>query len=113
MNRLCFALPFVAAFLLCVVPARPAGAAAGGGQAAAASSPAPAAAPIITRAELEAREAELEAGVEQAKANLHATEGALEECQRWLAQLDREAAAQEKGKAPPAPAANDDHGRIR
>jgi hypothetical protein len=43
----------------------------------------------ITRKALEDRIMELEKGLEQAKANLHAYEGAIADCKFWLEQLDK------------------------
>jgi hypothetical protein len=42
----------------------------------------------MTKEQLEKRKADLIASLEQQKANLHATDGAIQECDYWLAQLD-------------------------
>ena len=41
----------------------------------------------MTKEQIEARKAELQAGLEQLKANMHATNGAIQECNYWLSQL--------------------------
>jgi peptidoglycan hydrolase CwlO-like protein len=65
--------------------------------------------PAVTREQLEKRLAELHAGREQALANVHAFDGAIQECQHWIDELKVEAAKskspveakpQEKSKAP-------------
>lgn len=43
----------------------------------------------ITRAMLTQRLVELEQGLEQAKANLHAYEGAIADCKYWLDKLNK------------------------
>lgn len=57
----------------------------------------------ITVAALEARLAELEQGKAQALANLHAYEGAIQECRYWL-DLAKKAKAVEAAKPAPEPA---------
>ena len=44
----------------------------------------------MTKEQLEKRRAELVASLEQQKANLHATDGAIQECDFWLAELEKE-----------------------
>ncbi len=48
---------------------------------------------MVTRDALQQRKASLEIGLEQLQANLHATQGAIAECDYWLAQLDTPAVA--------------------
>jgi hypothetical protein len=54
--------------------------------------------PVVTRAQLEQRLADLKAGKEQAVANVNAFEGAIQECQHWL---DAVNAAESPKPAPP------------
>jgi hypothetical protein len=54
----------------------------------------------MTREQLEQRKAELVASLEQQKANLHATDGAIQECVYWLAQLEVEAVKPEETLKP-------------
>jgi hypothetical protein len=42
----------------------------------------------MTREQLEKRKAELIASLEQQKANIHATDGAIQEVNFWLSKLD-------------------------
>jgi hypothetical protein len=46
----------------------------------------------MDREKLEKRKADLLASLEQLKANMIATDGAIQECNYWLAQLDTEEA---------------------
>lgn len=43
---------------------------------------------MITRAQVEGRMEELKRQQEQLRANLHAVDGALQDCEYWLARLD-------------------------
>ena len=46
-------------------------------------------APTISKSELESRLEVLKQGLEQAKASVHAYEGAIADCQYWLDQLGK------------------------
>jgi hypothetical protein len=49
----------------------------------------------MTREQIEARKAELQASLEALKANASATAGAIQDCDYWLAVLDAEAQTKE------------------
>jgi hypothetical protein len=57
--------------------------------------------PAVTKAQLEARVKELTAAREQAIANLQALNGAIQDCEYWIAEVEKaekEAAAEEEAK---------------
>jgi hypothetical protein len=56
---------------------------------------------VITKDVIEKRLADLQQQLEQAKANLHAYEGAIADCKFWLEQLDK--LSQSKPEILPAP----------
>lgn len=44
---------------------------------------------LITKEQIEARKAQLQASIERAQADLNAKAGALQDCNFWLAQLEK------------------------
>ena len=48
---------------------------------------------VITREMIQARLVNLKGGMESIKQELHATDGAIQEAEFWLAEIDREAEA--------------------
>ena len=59
--------------------------------------------PVITRQMLEQRLAELNAGKEQAVANVNAYEGAIQECSHWLEMLEPQEQKPKPETTPEAP----------
>lgn len=57
--------------------------------------------PAITQATVEARLSELDRGRAQALANLNAYDGAIQECQYWLATIKQKAAPKPTEKSKP------------
>ena len=55
---------------------------------------------VVTRAQLEQRLVDLKAAKEQAIANVNAFEGAIQECQRWIDQLQAADTKHTTEKAP-------------
>lgn len=56
---------------------------------------------VVTQIDVEARLTELERGRAQALANLHAYDGAIQECQYWLATIKQKAAPKPTEKSKP------------